>query len=382
MFLVIIRTGDKKMKKIGLILSTFLFILSGCKTEKTLNRYQAQSMSAGFDTVMTLIAYSESEEEFGQYFKFMVDEFIRYNALFDKYNDYEGVNNIKTINDNAGKQPVEVDEDLIEMLLLSKEFSQLSNNQFDITMGPVLEIWHNYRDAGLIAMENGEPTQIPTTEELEQAKACVGWENVEIDEEKNTVYLTQECASLDVGSVAKGFATEKIAQELIEKGLTSGIINAGGNLRSLGNKPDGSGWNSGIQDPTLLGSSETIGIIPVSNNQSFVTSGDYQRFYLYDKQIMHHIIDPSTLFPARHARSISIVTDNSAIADICSTTLYTLPYEEAVQLIDKIKELGYNLEAVWVFDENTEMPKEAETFITKGYTMTITDGLKDIFIKQ
>ena len=91
------------------------------------------------------------------------------------------------------------------MLPLSKEFSQLSNNQFDITMGPVLEIWHNYRDAGLIAMENGEPTQIPTTEELEQAKACVGWENVEIDEEKNTVYLTQECASLDVGSVAKGF---------------------------------------------------------------------------------------------------------------------------------------------------------------------------------
>ena len=74
---------------------------------------------------------------------------------------------------------------------------------------------------------------------------------------------------------------------------------------------------------------------------------------------MHHIIDPSTLFPARHARSISIVTDNSAIADICSTTLYTLPYEEAVQLIDKIKELGYNLEAVWVFDENTEMPKRS-----------------------
>ena len=105
-------------------------------------------MDAGFDTVISLIAYADDETQFNEYFDLVRSEFKRYNALFDKYNDYEGVNNIKTINDNAGIQPVKVDADILEMLELSKQFSELSNNKFDITMGPVLEIWHEYREAG------------------------------------------------------------------------------------------------------------------------------------------------------------------------------------------------------------------------------------------
>ena len=105
-------------------------------------------------------------------------------------------------------------------------------------------------------------------EELQQAKACVGWNNVEINEAESTVYLNQACASLDVGSVAKGFTAEKVAQELEARGLTSGILNAGGNVRVIGSKPDGSAWNAGILVPDLNGINGTLGVLPLSVKQS------------------------------------------------------------------------------------------------------------------
>lgn len=171
--------------------------------------------------------------------------FLHYNALFDVYNDYDGLNNIKTINDNAGIEPVSVDPEIIELLKTAKEFYDLSNGEFDVTMGAVLKIWHTYREEGIALNNEGQLGKVPPLAELESAKACTGWDKVEIDEIAGTVYLNQGCASLDVGGIAKGFAAGKVQQKLIEAGLVHGTVDAGGNICTINDKPGGQQWRVG-----------------------------------------------------------------------------------------------------------------------------------------
>ena len=137
-----------QMNKKWISLALAGFLLGGCQNkpkEPELTRYSNMALDAGFDTVMTLTGYTETEDRFNQYFAEMKQLFLHYNALFDVYNDYAGLNNIKTINDNAGIAPVSVDPEIIELLSTAKEFYDLSDGEFDVTMGAVLKIWHTYR---------------------------------------------------------------------------------------------------------------------------------------------------------------------------------------------------------------------------------------------
>lgn len=364
------------MKKLICVLSCLLF-MSGCSTpkEKELTKYSTTLMEAGFDTFIQFTGYCEDEETFLNYGKQLQKEFIQYNALFDKYNDYEGIHNIKTINDQAGVAPVTVHEDIIELLTFAKEYDIKTNHNFDITLGNLLEVWHTYREQAI----NGGVAAIPSMEELTEAKEKSGWNYVEIDEENNTVYISNPDVSLDVGAVAKGFACEKVAQSLIESGFTSGIINAGGNVRIIGQKPNQSDWEIGIQipDPTL---NDSLIRLKANDDISVVTSGDYQRYYEYEGEKMHHIIDPVTMMPSRHTRAVTVLTKDSGVADILSTTLFTLSYEDGKALLEQLKNDGLQVEAVWLFDETTDLPKEA-TMKEKGYYIAYTDGLKDAIIQ-
>lgn len=366
----------KKLRTICMI----LLVLSGCTSKSSsLEKFSSQMTDVGFDTFVSLSLYTKDEESFLCYEEIVKETFRHYNALFDKYNAYDGINNIYTINQNAGIAPVKVDSEIIDLLKLSKTYSEITNNQFDITMGPVLEIWHHYRDAGTIANNEGVESTLPSIEELEEAKTCVGWDNVEINEKEQTVFLKKSCANLDVGSVAKGFATEKVAQKLESEGVASGIVNAGGNVRLIGTKPDESDWKVGIQVPDIISSTtDSLATVSLGSQSSFVTSGDYQRYYMHDGKLIHHIIDPTTLYPANHFRAVTVIDPNSsAEADILSTSLFTLSYEEGISLITSLKEQGHEIEAIWVFDDTDEIPQNVETIKAGKYTMIASDGIKD-----
>ena len=360
-----------KLKKTSLLLISLLLI--GC-SPKEKQAYNDSTMQAGFDTVISIQLYTDSQEEFDAAFKKASDAFLYYNSLFDKYHDYD-VANIKTINDNAGIQPVEVSQEIIDMLLLSKEYSELSNYQFDVTLGPVLSLWHDVREKAL----NGEEYVLPAEEELQNAKACTGWDKVEINDEKNTVYLNQSCASLDVGAVAKGYATQKVTEMLLEEGYANGYVNAGGNVEFLGNKLNGDLWRTGILTPALQNSTTSIITLELGGQEAFVTSGDYQRYFIHDGNIMHHIIDPDTLYPARHAKSVTILCKDSGIADKLSTTLYTMTYQEGVSYLEKLKENNIEAEAVWIYDKTDEI--ENENYREKdGYYILTTPNIESKII--
>ena len=287
-----------------------------------------------FDTVTTVRGRAAGEAEFEAVAKSVHDELQIYHQLFDIYNDYEGINNLKTINDNAGIGPVEVDQRVIDLLTDCRTYYDLTGGKVNVAMGSVLELWHEARNDGI-----NDPARASLPEEaaLREAAAHRDFDSVIIDDENNTVYLTDAGMRLDVGAVAKGWAVQRAA-EAAPRGL---LISVGGNVCATGPKEEsGTPWVVGIQDPD--GGEEYLHTIYVTGG-SVVTSGDYQRNYVVDGQLYHHIIDPETLFPAAYWRSVTIVCADSGLADALSTALFLLPAEEGQQLLEEC-----GAEAMWV----------------------------------
>ena len=369
------------MKKIKIFFASLLTLalLTGCTNEKQLTKYDMQSTDLGFDTIIMFSAFSEDEATFKRYQSMVEEDFRYYDQLFDKYHTYDTINNIKTINDAAGKHAVKVDQALLDLLLLSKHYDDLSNHQFSITMGSVLNIWHDAREQATAHPDN---IKLPSIETLKEANKATGWDHIEIDEKARTVFIKEAKTQLDVGAIAKGYAVEKIAQKLEKAGLEHGLINAGGNVRLIGSKPEGMPWSVGLQIPNIDEyETDSLVSILIDESASFVTSGDYQRYFEYEGQLMHHIIDPETLMPARHCRSVTVITKDSGIADMLSTTLFTMSYDDGVKFIEAIKaELNTPIEAIWVFDDRAPAQTDNVTSI-KGYDVAMSDGVKDMLKK-
>ncbi|MEG0774776.1 FAD:protein FMN transferase [Clostridium sp.] len=326
-----------------------MVLFTGCQEKpKTEYTKYSDSFFEAFDTITTVVAYTKTEEEFKSYFGKIEGRFKELHKLYDIYNDYEGINNVKTINDNAGIKPVKVEKDIIDLIVFSKKWYNDTKGRTNIAMGPVLRIWHDYREIGA---NDPEKAQIPPMEDLKAALKYTDINKVIVDTENSTVYLEDKNMRLDVGAVAKGYATEVIAKEIMAEGLTSGIISAGGNVRVLGKPLDGvrERWGIGIQDPSkpIASDSENTLDTIFLNDLSVVSSGDYERYYIVDGKILHHIIDPETLMPGDYYRQVTIVTEHSGLADFLSTTLFLLPYKESREIADSLKDV----EVMWVMPD-------------------------------
>jgi Membrane-associated lipoprotein involved in thiamine biosynthesis len=369
----------KNMKNLLVSAIVLLTILTGCKPSN-LQQYRMISFDSGFDTFFTLVGYTDSEEKFIEYFQLMEKEAYHYHQLFDKYHEYEGINNIYTINQMAGIAPVVVDKEIINLLLLSKQWSEETNGIFDITLGSVLSIWHDYREEGIQLNDMGLYGTIPPYEDLLVAYEYVGWQYIEIDEEKQTVYLTDARVSLDVGSVAKGYAVEMIALKLEEAGLKYASVSGGGNVRTINSKPDGSSWNISVRTPNSM-VNESLALLSILTSYSVVTSGDYERYYIAEGDLLlHHIIDPRTLMPTKNARSVTVVYPDSGIADILSTVFAVYTYDEGVAFLNQ-----YNAEhpdnpigVLWVFTEPQNQYEGYREIQSQGFTLYISNSLIEI----
>ena len=300
-----------------------------------------------FDTVTQVIAYCDSEEEFTAQMDALHADLVEYNQLYDIYNDYDGVTNIKTINDNAGTAPVTVDDKILGMLELAQTMYDTTGGKLNIALGSVLNIWHNYREAAL-ADDNDSNNQLPTQEELDAAAQHCDIANLIIDEDAKTVYLADPAMSLDVGSVGKGYAVEQAAQAAEARGLTSALVSVGGNLRAIGTKPDGSQWTGGVENPwnasEVYTNTNSIFGSPINmSDLALVTSGDYQRYFVVDGQRYHHLIDPDTLFPSTYFNGVTVLCSDSGLADCLTTGLFCQPLEDGMKIVESLD----GVEAMW-----------------------------------
>ena len=328
-----------------------LGLLAGCSSQpKTTVSDNAQRFTAYyfdvFDTMTQVIAYCDSQAEFDRQAEALHADLVAFHQLYDIYNDYEGVNNIKTINDNAGVAPVQVDERILDMLELAVELYDTTNGKLNIAMGSVLAIWHDYREAAEADPSDAD-NALPSQAELEAAAQHCDINDIIIDHEAGTVYLADPEMRLDVGSVGKGYAVEQVCRAAQARGLISASVSVGGNLRSIGSKPKGQPWESGIASPwndQLIYNSQTSLIAVVdSDDRAVVTSGDYQRYYTVDGVRYHHIIDPDTLWPADYFTAVTILCSDSGLADCLSTGVFCMPLEEGMALIESLD----GVEALW-----------------------------------
>lgn len=314
-------------------------LLAGCAgpaLQEEPKIYEASFLTL-FDTITTIKGAAESKEAFSETSQQIHDELLHYHQLFDVYNDYEGLNNLKTVNDQAGIGPVEVDSAIIALLKDCRTYYDLTGGKVNAAMGSVLHLWHEARNHGINDIANAK---LPDMTALEEAAEHVSFDSILIDEEASTVFITDPSVRLDVGAVAKGWAAQKVA----EKSPAGLLISVGGNVCATGPKlEDGTPWVIGIQDPD---SSNYLHTLYVSGG-SVVTSGDYQRTYLVEGKLYHHIIDPETLMPSTYWRSVTIICGDSGLADALSTALFLMDREAGQALLEQCGAM-----AMWVDAEN------------------------------
>ena len=287
------------LRKLSLILAVAL-LLTGCagQLQPEQKQYNATFLTL-FDTVTTIVGRSDSQEAFTETAQTVHDKLLVYHRLFDIYNDYEGMANLKTVNDNAGVAPVKVDPIITDLLLDCKEYYALTRGRVNVAMGSVLQLWHEARTDGLDDPANA---RLPDRTALEEAAKHSSLDAVVIDAENSTVFITDPLVRLDVGAVAKGWAVQRVAAES-PRGL---LISVGGNVCATGPKDEtGTPWVVGITDPD---------------------EGDYLHTLLVQQESV-----------------VTSVCDASGLADALSTALFLLPLEEGQQLLD-----ACGAEALWM----------------------------------
>lgn len=330
-------------------------LLAGCvfplaAAEKSWAKFTRRENSI-FDTETTFIGFAETEQEFDRVWDEVLSRLRRYDQVFDAYHGYDNLHNLYYLNRHAFQEPIAVPQELFQLISWCKQQWESGLRSTNIAMGAVLSIWHEYREAGI---NNPDSSALPPMADLEKASGHTSFDNVVLDEEKQTVFYADPDLSLDIGAVAKGWAADAVLPYLKES-MPSFLLSLGGNVYA-GDKPmDGrSAWAVGVQDPRAdmlsvsLGGTDILDIVDV-RDQTVVTSGDYWRFYVVDGQRYHHIIDPETLMPSRQMLSVTVICKSSALADFLSTTLFVLSYEEGLALVQGMD----GVEAMWVLPDGS-----------------------------
>ncbi len=316
----------KNRKIISLATAAFICIsLSGCAA---VSKEPMTYTDTVFDSVIALTIYDSKDQEILDECKSMCH---KYDAMFSATNPDSEISKIN----QAGGNPVEVSSETATLIKKGLYYGKLSNGAFDITVGKVSGLWD-------FTAEN--PT-IPDAAAIADALEHVDYRKVLVS--GNTVTMQDPEASIDLGGIAKGYIADQLKKYLEKEGVRHANINLGGNVQTIGGKPDGSDFNIGIQEPF----SETgIPITSVKiNDQSIVTSGTYQRYFEKDGTIYHHILDPKTGYPCQNGlSSITIITDSSLTADALSTTCFVLGPEEGLKLVNQLD----NVDAVFIDNEN------------------------------
>lgn len=226
---------------------------------------------------------------------------------------------IVAINENAGVQPVEVSQRTFDLLQRAKELSEQSDGAFDITIAPAVELW---------GITSDHP-HVPTDEELAQAMALMGLEDLVLDEEACTAYLTRPGMAIDLGGIAKGWTADQLREYARELGAERGYVSLGGNLMIIGERPDGDPFKFGLRDPQ--GDASTyLGTVTLEDGCTMATTGGYERYFEEDGIRYHHVLDPRTGYPAdSDLLSVAVISKDGTLADYLSTTLFVQGLEAA-----------------------------------------------------
>ena len=247
-------------------------------------------------------------------------ELVRIDAMMS---DYKPESELSRVNANAFKEPVAVSAELMEVLTIAKEYSDLSDGAFDVTIGPVVDLWR----------KSQKKNELPTKEQLAQAKAKVGYKKLILS--NDTVRFTAQGMRLDLGAIAKGYAIDKAVEAMKRAGATAGFVDVGGDIRTFGAPPKPKKhWIIGLQDPATDGG---ILLTLKMSDMAVATSGDYRRYDEVEGKKHSHIKDPSTSKSVTKLISVSVIAPTATIADILATTVSVIGREKGMAMIEAME---------------------------------------------
>lgn len=286
-----------------------------------------------FDTACVFKDYSgATDERSTELFHMIEDEVALCHKLYDIYNEYDGITNLKTLNDAAGGDAVQVDGRIIELIKYAKEMYTLTEGNVNIAMGSVLRLWHDCRAE---ANRPGGTARIPDMDELRAVSLHTDLDDVVIDEAASTVRILDPDLSLDVGAIAKGHTVERVAKMLEAEGVRAYVLDFGGNIR-VGEKLDGSAFSSGIENPIPYSSDAYVRKLNIKNC-ALVTSASTKRVYEVEGVKYHHIINKDTLMPADRYVSVTVKCPSSSMGDALSTGFFNMSEEDIRRTVDTLQ---------------------------------------------
>ena len=291
-----------------------------------------------------------------------VEDAIEQIELVDNLmSDYEDDSELSAVNRRAYKTAVKLSGPLFEVLQKSMTFSRETNGAFDVTVGPLVDLFRS-------AEKN---RAAPSEQEIAQARLKVGFEKLKLDEQNRTARFAVEGMRLDLGGIAKGYAVDKAVEAMQKGGAIGGMVDVGGDIRCFGAPPRGKNkWLIGLQDPTDAKGGKTLLVLKLTN-AAIATSGDYRRFTLIDGKKYSHIIDTATGYSSEGLASVTIIAERAIDADALATAVSVMGAEKGLALIETIPAA----EAILIPSQLKPVPSEVE-----GYQLIKTSGAEN-FIK-
>lgn len=301
------------LKKYWLI--GFLFVGFSCFAQQPYKR-ALQLMGCNFE--ITVVA--ENEAKAADYIDLAVGEIQRIEQLISSW---DADSQTSTINKNAGIEPVKVDEELFDLIERAVTISKLTDGAFDISYASMDRIWKF----------DGSMSVMPSEKMIAASVAKVGFENITLNKEENSVYLNTKGMKIGFGAIGKGYAADKAKALLMRKGVTAGIINASGDMNTWGKQTNGQYWKVALTNP--MDKSKSFGLLPIKKG-AVVTSGNYEKFVVLNNERYAHIIDPRTGYPTKGILSVTIFAAKAELADALATAVFVLGIEVG---LDRVKQL-------------------------------------------
>jgi thiamine biosynthesis lipoprotein len=313
-----------------------------------------KNWSSYLHTVVTVKIYFNQYENINslEIFNDMEDIISLYHQLSDKYDTYDGYINIKTINDDPTTTHT-ITPELFDLIDFTIEHQDDVNNLFNAALGPVLQIWHDYRENCTV----NQVCEVPPMQDLLDAEVFTDPDDIILDSENYTIKMNANM-SLDLGGVSKGYISGELIEYLDSLDLDGYLINNGeSNISIGGTHPtrESGQFLLAITDPTYT--LPYYATVYLNAGDQLVTSGDYQQYYMVGETLYHHIINNTTLMPERNSRSVSIIFSNPALADLYSTAIFIMTIEEGqtfVNGIDGLEAIWYGMDGTIYYSENFE----------------------------
>jgi len=313
---------NKKIYRLLSIILCLIFITTACTPKSTVPQI-VEKDSFVLGTLGSIRVYATSEKKGNEVIE---KAYKRITEIENTMSTSIEGSDIYKVNLNAGKAAVEVKEETVSVIKKAIEYKSLTYDVFNIGVGRLIQLWGIGKDW----------QKVPTADEIQAAQEHIDITQLEI--EGNRVMIKDPEMLIDLGGIAKGYAVDEAARVLRENGVTSGFVNMGGDVYAIGSKPDGSPWNVGIQNPEI-GVGGIIAKIGISD-ESIVTSGDYERYFVENGVHYHHIIDPKTGAPTRNElSSVTILSKKSIDGDVLSTAVFVMGLEEGLRFVEGLEDI-------------------------------------------